>query len=155
MPNGEDRMIREAIIRLEYLCVIIPPLLVKIPEEAFSYKLSPEKWSKKEILGHLIDSATNNHHRFVRSQFENTPLITYDQNNWNRFSYHNQLKGEHLIAFWTLYNLHLIELMKQIPEADLKKECNTGGEATVTIEWLFNDYVKHHEHHLKQITEYE
>jgi hypothetical protein len=147
-------MIADAVNRLQYLCKIIPPLLTQISQEDFSHKPSPEKWSKKEILGHLIDSATNNHQRFIRCQFENVPSISYDQNTWNTCSHHNRIDGKHLIKFWTLYNLHIIELMKQIPEEDLKKECNTGGENNVTIEWLFNDYVKHHEHHLRQIIEY-
>ncbi len=47
-----------------------------------SIKLFPNKWSKKEIIGHLINSATNNHQRFVRCQFETIPKIVYDQNKW-------------------------------------------------------------------------
>jgi hypothetical protein len=56
-------------------------LLNAIEEPAFSLKQSPARWSQKEIIGHLIDSATNNHHRFVRGQFEDSPVIAYDQNN--------------------------------------------------------------------------
>lgn len=51
-------------------------------------KQLPSKWSKKEILGHLIDRVTNNHQRVVRGQFENNPEISYDQNKWNEFSFH-------------------------------------------------------------------
>ena len=68
-----------AIKRLEFLCVIIPPLLNEMGEPAFSLKPAANKWSPKEIIGHLIDSATNNHQRFVRVQFEDTPAIVYDQ----------------------------------------------------------------------------
>lgn len=59
-------MIEKSIARLQFLCDTIPDLLTEIDELTFNEKILPEKWSKKEIIGHLIDSATNNHHRFVR-----------------------------------------------------------------------------------------
>lgn len=62
--------------RLNYLCTHIPNLLAAIDEATFNEKTSPAKWSKKEIVGHLIDSATNNHQRFIRAQFEDRPSIT-------------------------------------------------------------------------------
>ncbi|HEY0670249.1 MAG TPA: DinB family protein [Sphingobacteriaceae bacterium] len=137
--------------RLESLCETVPTLLRKISEADFSFKPTPEKWSKKEILGHLIDSATNNHHRFIRGQFENVPVISYDQNKWNEFNYYQQIKVDQLIQFWTSYNLQLLELLKLISPTNLKKECNIGGQGNVKIESLFNDYVSHLEHHLGQI----
>ena len=146
-------MIESSIQRLQFLCDIIPPLLAQITETDFSYKPLPDKWSKKEILGHLIDSATNNHQRFVRAQFENVPSIMYDQDSWNKYSYYNQMNSTHLISFWAVYNKHLLELIKRIPKDNYQKECKTGGSNT-TIQDLAEDYVKHLEHHLKQITVY-
>ena len=146
-------MVHNSINRLQYLCGIIPPLLKEISEKDFSYKPSAIKWSKKEILGHLIDSATNNHQRFVRIQFEDTPLITYNQDNWNNHSYHNLVNSEHLIKFWELYNRHLVELIRQIPEKYLLCKCDCKGKI-VTLQWLIEDYVHHLEHHLKQIVNY-
>lgn len=137
--------------RLQYLINTIPDKLRNIPETDFSYKLAPEKWSKKEIIGHLIDSATNNHHRFVRVQFEDVPHITYDQNKWNAASRYQDMKSNHVIDFWAHYNQHLIKVVQRIPEADLQRECNTGGVENVTLQWLIEDYVNHMEHHLKQI----
>lgn len=67
--------------RLLFLCNIIPDLLYQIDENVYSKKEKNNKWSKEEILGHLIDSATNNHQRFVRAQFESDPEIVYDQVN--------------------------------------------------------------------------
>src|SRR5688572_28212730 len=104
-------MIAENLERLEYLCKRVPTLLRNISEANISFKPRPGKWSKKEILGHLIDSATNNHHRFIRGQFEKVPFIAYDQNKWNEYSYYNQINTEQLIQFWTSYNLQLIELI--------------------------------------------
>lgn len=148
-------MTQATVERLQYLCGIISPLLESIQEEKFRAKPAPHKWSKKEILGHLIDSANNNHQRFVRIQFEDEPLITYDQDKWNNASHYNNIDSKHLIAFWNLYNQHLVELIKQIPDELLIRKCNVGDDDNVTLLWLIEDYLKHLEHHLRQIVEYD
>lgn len=103
-------MIQASIKRLQFLCETIPQLLLKIDEVEFSKKPAPNKWSKKEILGHLIDSAANNHQRFVRVQFEDVPLIRYDQDNWNKYSFHQQIAMKEVIAFWAAHNKYLAEI---------------------------------------------
>lgn len=147
-------MIKETIERLEYLCDTIPSLIKAIPEKEFSNKPAPGKWSKKEILGHLIDSATNNHQRFIRSQFEIEPVIFYDQNNWNLYSHYNKLDSGHLISFWTIYNRHLLEIIKRIPEHNLSMTSISHDNEKVTLGFLVEDYLKHLEYHLKQIVNY-
>jgi len=148
-------MVTESIIRLEYLCRIIPPLLLKIKEVDFSHKPAPGKWSIKETLGHLIDSATNNHHRFVSAQFEDKPLITYNADDWVAASHYQTMSSVHMISFWHLYNHHIAELIKQLPVDVLNRECNSGDEAPHTLAWLFDDYVVHLEHHLREMVEYD
>lgn len=143
-----------SIERLEFLCKKIPQLLGGIEESSFSLKLNPEKWSKKQIIGHLIDSATNNHHRFVRGQFETIPTIVYNQVEWNKNNYYQQMKSSQIIDFWSAYNKQILELIKQIPKEKLNYKVNTGGDNSATIHFLFNDYVKHLEHHLKQVVSY-
>src|SRR6185437_595711 len=98
--HKDHTMLTPTIQRLQFLCDTIPGLLRQIPEDEFSHKPAPAKWSKKEIVGHLIDSATNNHQRFVRGQFENTPFIVYDQDNWNSCSRYQQMDSAHVISFW-------------------------------------------------------
>ena len=146
-------MITAAIERLRDLCDIIPPLLVAMDKADLSFKQAPDKWSKKEIIGHLIDSAANNHQRFVRAQFEDKPVIVYDQNNWNHYSHHQQISSEQLIDFWTIYNRQLAALVSNIPEENLQRTCITGGKP-LTLAFLFEDYVAHLEHHLRQIVAY-
>jgi coenzyme F420-reducing hydrogenase alpha subunit len=145
-------MIHNSFDRLQYLCNTIPTLLRKVSEEEFAIKPGLEKWSKKEILGHLLDSATNNHQRFVRGQFEDVPAISYAQNEWVKHSYYNDMSSTHLISFWEIYNKHLLELIKRIPEVNLSREVNAGGNKTLA--WLIQDYVIHMEHHLKQLVSY-
>lgn len=72
-------MMSISVQRLQYLIDIIPEKLAGINEREFGLKPAVTKWSKKEMLGHLIDSATNNHQRFIRVQYENAPVIVYDQ----------------------------------------------------------------------------
>jgi hypothetical protein len=139
--------------RLSYLCNTIPPLLMAIDEEIFSAKASPAKWSKKEIIGHLIDSAANNHQRFVRAQFQDKPAISYDQNKWNEFNFYQQIDGKQIISLWAAYNLQLIELIRHIPEQHLQCAC-IAGDQLLTLEFLINDYADHLEHHLRQVVDY-
>jgi DinB superfamily len=146
-------MTQNAINRLEYLCNTIPELLTSIEDTAFNEKITQDKWSKKEILGHLIDSAANNHQRFVRGQFEENPKIVYDQKNWNKYNFYQQIKKQQIITFWTVYNRQIVELIKLIPNENLQLKCLVGDEL-MTLDFLINDYVEHLEHHLRQIVSY-
>lgn len=146
-------MISITIDRLKYLCEIIPNLLLSIDDETFSQKTRADKWSKKEIIGHLIDSATNNHQRFVRAQFEEKPNIVYDQNNWNYYNHYQEIDKKQIIDFWTVYNKQILELVSRISQNNLQRECLLG-EQSLTIEFLINDYITHLEHHLKQVVKY-
>jgi hypothetical protein len=145
---------KTALARLQHLCNTIPSLLHEIDEDTFSHKPSPGKWSKKEIMGHLIDSATNNHHRFVRGQFEACPVIAYDPDKWNEFGYYQQMDRMQIVDFWTIYNRQLIALARAIPTENWQKECETTDRKRYTLEFLWNDYVEHLEHHLREIIAY-
>ncbi|MBK7389212.1 MAG: DinB family protein [Bacteroidetes bacterium] len=114
-------VIEQALDKWNFLVENVPNVLIQINEDEMAKKVAFNKWSKKEILGHLIDSATNNHQRFVRGQFETVPEISYDQNNWNTFSYYQQIDSQQIITFWTIYNRQLIEIIKRIPSDNLKK----------------------------------
>ena len=147
-------MIKETINRLDHLLKIIPQLLGQIPEEEFRKKPKPEKWSKLEILGHLIDSAANNHQRFIRIQFENDPKIVYEQDECVKLNHYNELNKEHVIKFWALYNAHILEVIKRIPEANLSRTSYANGPVKLSLGWLINDYVIHLEYHMKQIVDF-
>ena len=136
---------------LQQLLDTVPLKIRTIQPDEFSRKPGPDKWSKKQILGHLIDSATNNHHRFIRAQFDHQPTILYDQDKWNKHGYYDQMEADHIISFWEMYNRHLLELVRRIPPEQMNRECMMGDGSTRTIAWLFDDYVRHMEHHLKQI----
>lgn len=145
---------KETINRLEFLCDTIPPKLKEFSEEAFSHKPAPEKWSKKETVGHLIDSAANNIQRFVRMQYENFPFIIYAQNEWVDVQHHQNKNSNEIISLWELLNRHIVHILKNVPEKNFSLLCKTNEPEPVTLLWLAEDYVKHLKHHLKQIVSY-
>ncbi len=144
-------MLENSIERLRYLVNVIPGLLKNITEEDFSFKATENKWSKKQILGHLIDSATNNHHRFIRSQFEKNPVILYNQNDWNKFGYYQMFDSNQLIDFWTVYNKQLLGLLLSMPSEYFQLTCYVEENELFTLENVLYQYLTHLEHHLEQL----
>src|SRR6266496_1515813 len=90
------------------------PALKNIPEEDLSFKEHPGKWSKKEILGHLIDSAQNNIRRFIVAQYEDKPKIVYNQDKWVTISNYQQYDSADLVNLWSLLNKHLCQVLKNM-----------------------------------------
>ena len=128
--------------------------LSEIDNHAFGTKPRPEKWSKKEILGHLIDSAENNLRRFITAQYEaEPPHIVYDQDFWVAANRYNEVDATELITLWKLLNERIAAILESLPTSKLEKLCNTGkGKPEFhTLTFLATDYLAHTEHHLKQL----
>ena len=112
----------------------------------------PDGWSPKEVLGHLIDSAANNHQRFVRAQ--ETDALTlpgYEQTHWVTSQGYQEADWPHLVALWTHFNLHLADVMVRIPPAKYAVPCVIDDSAPVTLEFVVVDYLDHLKHHMSQI----
>jgi hypothetical protein len=122
-------------------------------KDKFAYKPSPAKWSKKEILGHMIDSAQNNIRRFIVAQYEQNPTIVYNQDNWVAISHYQGYDHAALIQLWQLLNKHLAVILKNMTPEMLQRQCQT--EKSHTLEWLAEDYVRHLRHHLHQVLDLE
>jgi DinB superfamily len=146
---------KNTIENLREIIAINTPELRLINEQSFIAKPRPEKWSKKEILGHLIDSAQTNIRRFVVSQYEDTPKILYQQDEWVRATGYNQYPTADLINLWSLLNNHICIILSNMPAEVAKRKCATNDPQPHTIEWLAADYVKHLLHHLHQIRDLE
>ncbi|MEC0270555.1 MULTISPECIES: DinB family protein [Paenibacillus] len=131
----------------------IPAKIYALSELDLSDRTQPNKWSKKEILGHLSDSALNNLQRFVRAQYEDQPyvVIKYAQNQWVELMNYQSLPIDHILNLWLSLNKQIAEVIAKIPEDKLQNSCKIDEEQTVTLEWLIKDYIEHLEHHLKQI----
>jgi len=127
------------------------PKLRAMSDAAAGEPLAPGKWSRKEIIGHLIDSATNNHHRFIRAQ-ETSRLVfpPYEQNHWSASQHCNERPWADLVGLWHAYNAHLAHVMTWIPDEHLAVPCVIESEKPVTLEFLVTDYVVHLRHHLAQ-----
>ena len=127
------------------------PHLSAISEEAASIKPSPGKWSKKEILGHLIDSAANNHQRFMRLQLQpEISLPGYDQDNWVRLNRYQHNPWAEIVALWSAYNRHLVSVIESLDDSALGHVWH-ASDGDVTLEFIATDYVRHLKHHLAQI----
>lgn len=110
------------------------------------------KWTRKEILGHLIDSAANNHQRFVRAQSAN-PFVWpgYEQDAWVSVHRYRDRPWAELVDLWAGLNGHLAHVIEHIPLMCLSTEVLIGTSEPATLEWWVRDYVRHLRHHLGQI----
>ncbi|MEQ9376933.1 MAG: DinB family protein [Imperialibacter sp.] len=125
-----------------------------ISDNEWNQKPTAKKWSKKEILGHLIDSAQNNLRRFIVSQHEPDNKIIYHQDEWVLHQNYQSADINELQQLWLLINKQLVRTVRNIPASALRNTCNTGKEAVElhSLEFLIEDYHAHMLHHLKQIT---
>jgi len=130
------------------------PRLSALSEDEFRSRPASEKWSKKEVIGHLIDSAHSNYRRFITGQYESQPpKIHYDQEFWvAQARYHEMDKGE-LITLWKLLNERICVVLENMAPENGTRQCDTGKTEVQlhSIEWLASDYVKHLKHHLNQV----
>lgn len=126
--------------------------LLALKEEDVSKKVSPDKWSRKEIIGHLIDSACNNHQRFVRVQFtDKLDFPGYAGTEWVRCQSYADENWEQLVELWSAFNLHLAHVVNRIRPDKLFVQCKIGENNAMSLEVLIADYIRHMEHHLKQL----
>jgi len=137
-------------------------LLRAVPEAEAARRPSPAKWSKKEILGHLVDSASNNHQRFVRARFQDELVFpAYEQDDWVAAEGWQERPWHETLELWRLYNLHLAHVIASTPRA-LAERVHTRHNlhlrawkpiaegAPTTLTWFMEDYLGHLEHHLAQ-----
>jgi hypothetical protein len=110
------------------------------------------KWSRKQILGHLIDSAANNHQRFVRAQFSN-PFVWpgYDQNEWVTLQRYRERPWLQLVALWLTLNQHVAAVIESVAAEKLSTLCTIGDHKPESLEWWMRDYLRHLKHHLEQL----
>jgi hypothetical protein len=131
--------------------------------DASARRPGPGLWSPREIIGHLVDSASNNHQRFVRAQFQDDLCFPgYAQDDWVRAGAYQDAPWDELVTLWRTYNLQLARVMEAVAEEIRVRprtrhnlhEIGFGSVAAdrpATLDDLMRDYVRHLEHHLDQI----
>ncbi|MGB6677301.1 MAG: DinB family protein [Terriglobales bacterium] len=130
----------------------VPPKLSKLPLSQLELKPSPVKWSPKEELGHLLDSAANNHQRIVRTQLEHEPKMPgYDGNAWVELHNYQQRNWQEMIDLWRDLNQQLLAAAEAVPDPAWSRTCTIADSLPLTLKFVFEDYIDHMVHHLKHI----
>jgi hypothetical protein len=139
------------------------PALLALDDGATTRPPAPGKWSAREIVGHLVDSASNNHQRFVRMRDHDDLVVDgYEQDFWVAAQRYQEAPWAELVLLWATYNRHLARLMAATPAAARERPRRSHNlhlrafrpvpaDRPVTLEYFMNDYVDHLEHHLAQV----
>ncbi len=147
--------VNDAMKRLEFYIQSIPEQIKNISKEELLIKPASGKWSKQEILGHLVDSALNNLKRFTEIQFLPQPYIVnaYNQNELVNVNGYQNMPLDHLLNLWKALNRQIIFVVQEIPDEKLNYAVDPQYEKheLKTLGWIIGDYVVHMEHHFKQI----
>lgn len=147
-------MVKIKVIRkIERLINQSADYIKKYSEDELSLKLNPKKWSKKEILGHLVDSGINNLQRFTEIQFEEKPyqLKSYRQDELVQANNYQGAETKDILDLLIAINKRIIDVVRLQTDETLNYEIITSNNKKLDLKYLIEDYVKHFEHHTKQI----
>ncbi len=134
------------------IVVDVEPKLRELDGDAIANRTSPKKWSRKEILGHLIDSACNNQQKFVRTMLQKElEFPGYRQDDWVDAQKWVKADWSEMIDLWMAYNRHIAFLIENVDEGSLSNSITIESVGPFTLEFIMPDYVEHLKHHLKQI----
>lgn len=123
--------------------------LQPVSEESLSVIPAPGKWSGKQLIGHLVDSAQNNIRRLIVGQYNSNEVITYRQEDWVRISGYQQWKKEDLVDLWFLVNHHLASVLENMEPGMEERTSNSPDPHT--LRWLAEDYIIHLRHHMQEV----
>lgn len=131
----------------------VTPMLLGIENDAgLARRPTPKKWSRQEILGHLIDSACNNQQKFVRMMLQShLEFPGYRQDDWVDAQQWAQANWQEMVGLWSAYNQHVAFLIEHVDESLLQNSISIDGTGPFKLEFIMPDYVEHLKHHLKQI----
>ena len=137
---------------LRRLLDTVPSELAGLSDATSALKPAPEKWSPKEELGHLLDSAANNHQRIVRTLIEDQPAMPgYEQQRWVQVHCYQQRDWRELIDLWAALNRQLLTAVASVTDSGWKRTCTIAGSEPVTLRFVLEDYLAHMSHHLAHI----
>ena len=130
----------------------LPARLQALPSEKVEHKPAPDAWSAKEELGHLLDSAANNHQRIVRMQLEEHPAMPgYDGDAWVALHQYQRREWQSLIERWVALNRQLLAAAEAVQDSDWSRTCTIAGSEPLTLQFVFDDYIHHMLEHLRHM----
>jgi hypothetical protein len=130
----------------------VPSRLEELSAETVARRLAPSRWSPKEELGHLIDSAANHHQRIVRVQMrDGLALPGYEQNTWVAVHRYQERSWSELIGLWRSLNRQLLVAAEAVPPAAWEHVCTIADSEPMTLKYVFEDYLRHMLHHVEHI----
>jgi hypothetical protein len=142
----------QALTQLQTLLNKVPDRLGKISSGKVELKPDPSQWSPKDELGHLLDSAANNHQRIVRAQLENNPAMPgYDGERWVELHAYQRRDWSELINLWKALNNQLLAAARAVPDSGWSRTCTIADSKPLTLKFVFEDYIEHMMHHLQHI----
>ena len=111
------------------------------------------KWSRKQILGHLIDSAINNLTRFTEIGYQPQPYIyrEYNQGELVKINNYNEMPTDELLHLWLSLNKQIVRVMGSVTEERLNLKIQFTDGAMSDLRYIMHDYPEHMEHHINQI----
>lgn len=129
------------------------PMLERMSDAEASKPYAPGKWTRKQLISHLIDSASNNHQRFTRATFAGSLKFPgYEQDKLTQLQAPNELDWKTLAQLWSSYNTFLAHLIDRLPASAAETPCEIGGDISGTLSYIVADYVEHLKHHVNQVT---
>lgn len=128
----------------------LPKEFTSMSVTEISNRPAPDKWSKKEILGHLCDSAINNLDRFLKVQYEEQPYVVqpYNQVQWVILQNYQERPLQDIVTLFQTLNNQIVHVLQNIPSEKLPYICDIGNKEEKILEWLIQDYLEHMEHHI-------
>jgi|SRR6185369_15740986 len=148
------RTVSETAAEIESLIELWRLKLLGLDAKRVHEKLAADRWAISEVVGHLVDSACNNHQRFVRAQHcQELVFPKYEQNEWVAAANYRQCDWDSLVELWFHYNRQLAVLIRNIPDAKLATRCTITPYEPCTLEFLVHDYLDHLRHHFAKLTE--
>lgn len=134
-------------------------ILIKLPAQTISQKRNSQNRNIKQILGHMVDSASNNTHRIIHLQYQTSPLVFPDYANlgnndrWIAIQNYENADWENLVQLWKYTNLHICHVIANVNETKLENIWLSATKEEICLKEMILGYMPHFKLHISEIEE--